>query len=94
MSCHVQLDMNEVHWFKFIDVNLLWNRNFFFFAIQVIASILLNYARSRNPSCARTHAQIDPGAQRATQLRSVLARVYSVSIQNLNTPNPISLVMP
>jgi hypothetical protein len=34
---------------------------------------------------ARTYAQTNPSAQRATQLRSVLARVYSVSRQNLNT---------
>jgi hypothetical protein len=33
----------------------------------------------------RTYAQIYPSAQIATQLRSVLARVYSVSRQNLNT---------
>jgi hypothetical protein len=35
--------------------------------------------------CARTDAQTNPSAQRATQLRSVLARVNSVSRQNLNT---------
>jgi hypothetical protein len=35
--------------------------------------------------CARTDARTNPSAQRATQLRSVLARVYSVSRQNLNT---------
>jgi hypothetical protein len=34
---------------------------------------------------ARTDARTNPNAQRATQLRSVLARVYAVSIQNLNT---------
>jgi hypothetical protein len=34
---------------------------------------------------ARTYAQTHPSAQRATHLRSVLARVYSVSRQNLNT---------
>jgi hypothetical protein len=44
-----------------------------------------NYSHSRNPSCARTDARTNPNAQRATQLRSVLARVYSVSRQNLNT---------
>jgi hypothetical protein len=33
----------------------------------------------------RTYAQTYPSAQRATQLKSVLVRVYSVSIQNLNT---------
>jgi hypothetical protein len=34
---------------------------------------------------ARTYPHTNPSAQRATQLRSVLARVYSVSRQNLNT---------
>jgi hypothetical protein len=34
---------------------------------------------------ARTYAQTNPSTQRATQLRSVIARVYSVSRQNLNT---------
>jgi hypothetical protein len=34
---------------------------------------------------ARMDAQTNPSAQRATQLRSVLARACSVSIQNLNT---------
>jgi hypothetical protein len=34
---------------------------------------------------ARTYAQTNPSAQRDTQLRSVLARVYSVSRQNLDT---------
>jgi hypothetical protein len=34
---------------------------------------------------ARTYAQTNPSAHRATQLRSVLARVYSVPRQNLNT---------
>jgi hypothetical protein len=33
---------------------------------------------------ARTYAETNPSAQRATQLRSVLARVFSVSRQNLN----------
>jgi hypothetical protein len=35
--------------------------------------------------CAHTDARTNPSAQRATQLRSVLAHVYSVSRQNLNT---------
>jgi hypothetical protein len=39
----------------------------------------------RPPLRARTEARTNPSAQRATQLRSVLARVYSVSRQNLNT---------
>jgi hypothetical protein len=34
------------------------------------------------PMRARTNAWTNPSAQRATQLRSVLARVYAVSIQN------------
>jgi hypothetical protein len=34
------------------------------------------------PVRARTDAQTNPSAQRATQLRRVLARVYAVSIQN------------
>jgi hypothetical protein len=34
------------------------------------------------PVRARTGARTNPSAQRATQLRSVLARVYAVSIQN------------
>jgi hypothetical protein len=34
------------------------------------------------PVRARTDARTNPSAQRATRLRSVLARVYAVSIQN------------
>jgi hypothetical protein len=34
------------------------------------------------PVRARTESRTNPGAQRATQLMSVLARVYAVSIQN------------
>jgi hypothetical protein len=33
----------------------------------------------------RTYTHTYPSTQRATRLKSVLARVYSVSIQNLNT---------
>jgi hypothetical protein len=39
------------------------------------------------PVRARTDALTNPSAQRATQLRSVLARVYAVSIQNQITNN-------
>jgi hypothetical protein len=35
--------------------------------------------------CARTDAWTNPSAQGATQLRSMLLRVFSVSRQNLNT---------
>jgi hypothetical protein len=41
------------------------------------------YSHSRIPPvCTHTDARTNPSAQRATQLRSVLARVYAVSIQN------------
>jgi hypothetical protein len=41
------------------------------------------------PVRTRTDARTNPSAQRATQLRSVLARVYAVSIQNqINTTVP------
>jgi hypothetical protein len=44
---------------------------------------MLNYSHSRNPHVrARTDARTNPSAQRDTQLRSVLERVYAVSIQN------------
>jgi hypothetical protein len=52
--------------------------------------LVLNYSDSRNPRCApaRTHGT-NPSAQRATQLRSVLARVYAVARQNqINTNVP------
>jgi hypothetical protein len=39
------------------------------------------------PVSARTDARTNPSAQRATQLRSVLARVYAVSIKNQITTN-------
>jgi hypothetical protein len=47
---------------------------------------LLNYSHFRNPPVrARTDVRTNPSAQRATQLRSVLARVYAVSVQNQTT---------
>jgi hypothetical protein len=39
------------------------------------------------PVRAHTDTQTNPSAQRATQLRSVLARVYAVSRQNQITTN-------
>jgi hypothetical protein len=49
---------------------------------------LLNYSHSRIPPVrAHTDARTNPSAHRATQLRSVLARVYAVSIQNQITNN-------
>jgi hypothetical protein len=49
-------------------------------ALAAILQQLLNYSHSRIPPCAP--ARTNPSAQRATQLRSVLARVYAVSRQN------------
>jgi hypothetical protein len=34
---------------------------------------------------AHTYTETNPSAQRATQIRSVIARLYAVSRQNLNT---------
>jgi hypothetical protein len=46
------------------------------------------------PVRARTDAHTNPSAQRATQLRSVLARVYAVSIQNQITVKLLTLPQP
>jgi hypothetical protein len=47
---------------------------------------VLNYSHSRTPPVrARTDTLKNPSAQRATQLRIVLARVYAVSRQNQTT---------
>jgi hypothetical protein len=44
---------------------------------------VLNYSHSVKPPLrARTDARTNPSAQRATQLRSVLARIYAVARQN------------
>jgi hypothetical protein len=49
-------------------------------------SLIVKYVRllplPQPPLRARTDARTNPSAQRATQLRSVLARVYAVSRQN------------
>jgi hypothetical protein len=69
-------------------------RYLFFVTLIVICTIriIVNFFSSRDivkllplpqpPVRARTDARTNPSAQRATQLRSVLARVYAVSIQN------------
>jgi hypothetical protein len=48
--------------------------------MTICFNVVLNYSHSRIPPCAP--ARTNPSAQRATQLRSVLARVYAVSRQN------------
>jgi hypothetical protein len=39
----------------------------------------------------RTHTQTYPSTQRATQLRGVMARAYSISVQNLNTVSTMTI---
>jgi hypothetical protein len=53
------------------------------FANMMLTGALVKLLPLPQPSLrARTDARTNPSAQRATQLRSVLARVYSVSRQN------------
>jgi hypothetical protein len=49
---------------------------------ETTASIVKLLPLPQPPMRARTDARTNPSAQRATQLRSVPARVYAVSIQN------------
>jgi hypothetical protein len=51
-------------------------------SIQVLRGCVKLLPLPQPPVRARTDAQTNPSAQRSTQLRSVLARVYNVSIQN------------
>jgi hypothetical protein len=51
-------------------------------SLQVIRGCVKLLPLPQPPLCARTDAWTNPSAQRATQLRSVLARVYYVSRQN------------
>jgi hypothetical protein len=51
--------------------------------IVILVVVIVKLPPLPQPSVrARTDAQTKPSAQRATQLRSVLARVYAVSRQN------------
>jgi hypothetical protein len=52
------------------------------FAQEVITQVDKLLPLPQPPVRARTDAPTNPSAQRATQLRRVLARVYAVSIQN------------
>jgi hypothetical protein len=51
-------------------------------SLQALRGCVKPFPLLQPPLRARTDAQTDPTAQRATQLRSVLARVYAVSRQN------------
>jgi hypothetical protein len=51
-------------------------------SLQVLRGCVKLLPIPHPPVRAHTDAQTNPSAQRATQLRSVLARVYAVSIQN------------
>jgi hypothetical protein len=51
-------------------------------SLQVLQGYVKLLPLPQPPLRARTDARTNPSAQRATQLRSVLARVYAVSIQN------------
>jgi hypothetical protein len=54
-------------------------------SLQVLRGCVKLRSLPQPQLCARTYIETNPSAQRATQLRSVLARVCSVSRQNLNT---------
>jgi hypothetical protein len=51
-------------------------------SLQVLRGCAKLLPLPQPPLCARTDARKNPSAQRSTQLRSVLARVYAVSRQN------------
>jgi hypothetical protein len=54
-------------------------------SLQVLRGCVKLLPLPHPPVRARTDARKNPNDQRATQLRSVLARVYAVSIQNQTT---------
>jgi hypothetical protein len=54
-------------------------------SLQVLRGCVKLLRLPHPPVCARTDSRTNPSAQRATRLRSVLARVYAVSIQNQTT---------
>jgi hypothetical protein len=51
-------------------------------SLQVLRGCVKLLPLPQPPVRARTDARTNPSAQRSPQLRSVLARVYAVSIQN------------
>jgi hypothetical protein len=56
-------------------------------SLQVLRGCVKLLSLPQPPVRARTDARTNPSAQRDTQLRSVLARVYAVSIPNQITTN-------
>jgi hypothetical protein len=56
-------------------------------SLQVLRGCVKLLPLPHTPVRARTDERTNPSAQRATQLRSVLARVYTVSRQNQITNN-------
>jgi hypothetical protein len=54
-------------------------------SLQVLRGCVKLIPLPQNHFCMRTYAETYPSAQRSTHLKSVLAHVYSVSMQNLNT---------
>jgi hypothetical protein len=56
-------------------------------SLQVLRGCVKLLPLPQPPVCARTEARTNRSAQRATQLRSMLARVYAVSVQNQITSN-------
>jgi hypothetical protein len=54
-------------------------------SLQVLRGCVKLLPLPQPDSRTRTYTETYPSIQRATQLRSVLARVCSVSMQNLNT---------
>jgi hypothetical protein len=54
-------------------------------SFQVLRGCVRLLPLPQPPMRARMDARTNPSAQRATQLKSVLARVYAVSIQNQST---------
>jgi hypothetical protein len=51
-------------------------------SLQVLRGCVKLLPLTQPPVRARTDARTNPSAQRATQLRRVIARVYAVSRQN------------
>jgi hypothetical protein len=59
-------------------------------SFQVLRGLVKLLPLPQPPLRARTDARTNPSTQRATQLRSVLTRVYAVSIQNqITTTEPL-----
>jgi hypothetical protein len=75
-DCHTKHHSGQHH--KDMRVLILHEAN----SLQVLRGCVKLFPLPQPSLRARTDARTNPSAQRATQLRSVLARVYAVSIQN------------